>query len=75
MFFYKSKTERNADFFFLIAGLSKGENDYLHEKWCNDIASKLLCVFVLDRFGDYVSDQVIFSALYLLGFSHIIIFR
>ena len=40
------------------AGLSKEENDYLHEKWCNDLAAKFLCIFVLDRFGDFVADQV-----------------
>lgn len=40
------------------AGLSKDENDYLHEKWCNDLAAKFLCIFVLDRFGDFVADQV-----------------
>ncbi|KAF8590478.1 SNF2 chromatin remodeling protein [Ramaria rubella] len=41
------------------SGLSKEENDYLHEKWCNDLAAKFLCIFVLDRFGDFVSDQVV----------------
>lgn len=30
-----------------------------HEKWCNDLSAKLLCVLVLDRFGDFVSDQVV----------------
>ncbi|TFK42701.1 SNF2 superfamily chromatin remodeling protein [Crucibulum laeve] len=35
------------------------ENEYAHEKWCNDLSAKFLCVFVLDRFGDFVSDQVI----------------
>jgi TATA-binding protein-associated factor len=38
-------------------GLTQEENDHLHEKWCNDLAAQLLCVFVLDRFGDFVSDQ------------------
>lgn len=42
----------------LSAGLSVEENEYLHEKWCNDLAAKFLCIFVLDRFGDFVSDQV-----------------
>ena len=42
------------------AGFSKEENDYLHEKWCNDLAAKFLCIFVLDRFGDFVADQVCF---------------
>ncbi|OBZ75174.1 hypothetical protein A0H81_04814 [Grifola frondosa] len=35
------------------------ENQVAHEKWCNDLAIKFLCIFVLDRFGDFVSDQVI----------------
>ncbi|KAJ6547022.1 SNF2 chromatin remodeling protein [Mycena capillaripes] len=35
------------------------ENAALHEKWCNDLSAKCLCVFVLDRFGDFVSDQVV----------------
>lgn len=38
---------------------SSEENELAHEKWCNDLAAKFLCVFVLDRFGDFVSDQVI----------------
>ncbi|KAJ7739654.1 SNF2 superfamily chromatin remodeling protein [Mycena maculata] len=35
------------------------ENAVAHEKWCNDLSAKFLCVFVLDRFGDFVSDQVV----------------
>ncbi|CAE6409738.1 unnamed protein product [Rhizoctonia solani] len=35
------------------------ENALLHEAWCNALAAKFLAVFVLDRFGDFVSDQVI----------------
>ncbi|KAI0373278.1 SNF2 chromatin remodeling protein [Pilatotrama ljubarskyi] len=35
------------------------ENLVAHEKWCNDLAVKFLCIFVLDRFGDFVSDQVV----------------
>lgn len=35
------------------------ENQFAHERWCNDLAAKFLCVFVLDRFGDFVSDQVV----------------
>jgi hypothetical protein len=34
------------------------ENQLAHERWCNDLAANFLCVFVLDRFGDFVSDQV-----------------
>ncbi|TFK45985.1 SNF2 chromatin remodeling protein [Heliocybe sulcata] len=40
-------------------GLSPIENDFAHERWCNDLAVKLLYIFVLDRFGDFVSDQVV----------------
>lgn len=43
----------------LIDGASWQENEMHHEKWCNDLAAKFLCVFVLDRFGDFVSDQVV----------------
>jgi TATA-binding protein-associated factor len=35
------------------------ENAFLHSKWTNHLAVKLLCIFVLDRFSDFVSDQVI----------------
>lgn len=41
------------------AGASGAENAQAHEKWCNDLSAKFLCVFVLDRFGDFVSDQVV----------------
>ncbi|KAJ3516729.1 hypothetical protein NLJ89_g947 [Agrocybe chaxingu] len=39
--------------------LSKQENAIAHEKWCNSLAAKLLCIFVLDRFSDFVTDQVV----------------
>lgn len=39
--------------------LSSHDNALLHEAWCNALAAKFLCVFVLDRFGDFVSDQVV----------------
>ncbi|KAH7107356.1 SNF2 superfamily chromatin remodeling protein [Auriculariales sp. MPI-PUGE-AT-0066] len=35
------------------------DNARNHERWCNEFAAKLLCVFVLDRFGDFVGDQVV----------------
>jgi len=41
-----------------LDGASRDENEISHEKWCNDLAAKFLLVFVLDRFGDFVSDQV-----------------
>lgn len=29
-----------------------------HQEWLEDMALRLLCVLALDRFGDFVSDQV-----------------
>ena len=43
----------------LLDGQTTEENDLAHERWCNNLAAKFLCVSVLDRFGDFVSDQVI----------------
>lgn len=42
-----------------LDGQTAEENDFAHERWCNHLAVKLLCVSVLDRFGDFISDQVI----------------
>ncbi|XP_061645267.1 TATA-binding protein-associated factor 172 isoform X2 [Phyllopteryx taeniolatus] len=30
-----------------------------HEEWIQDLVIRLLCVFALDRFGDFVSDEVV----------------
>ncbi|KAI1306108.1 TATA-binding protein-associated factor mot1 [Mortierella claussenii] len=43
-----------------VAGCTKAENDIRHNEWLEDLAIRLLCVFSLDRFGDFVSDQIIF---------------
>ncbi|KAH9063809.1 hypothetical protein EDB83DRAFT_2519959 [Lactarius deliciosus] len=40
-------------------GASPVDNSDSHERWCNGLAAKLLCIFILDRFGDFVSDQVV----------------
>lgn len=40
-------------------GATAEENSFAHEKWCNDLAAKFLCLFVLDRFSDFVSDQMV----------------
>lgn len=29
-----------------------------HQEWLEDVVIRLLCVFALDRFGDFVSDEV-----------------
>lgn len=39
-------------------GKSRKENDILNRRWLDDLACRLCCVFMLDRFGDYVSDTV-----------------
>ncbi|KAI8867712.1 hypothetical protein GQ42DRAFT_164610 [Ramicandelaber brevisporus] len=44
----------------LIAGeSSQSANDKLHAMWLDDMAVRLLCVFVLDRFIDCSSDHVV----------------
>lgn len=40
-------------------GKSRAENDALNRQWLDDLACRLLCVFMLDRFGDYISDNVV----------------
>ncbi|XP_078455706.1 TATA-binding protein-associated factor 172 [Lampetra fluviatilis] len=30
-----------------------------HQQWLEDLSIRLLCVFALDRFGDFVSDEVV----------------
>ena len=42
-----------------LHGKSRSENDDLNRRWLNDLACRLLCVFMLDRFGDYISDNVV----------------
>ncbi|KAF9407514.1 TATA-binding protein-associated factor mot1, partial [Podila epigama] len=42
-----------------IVGCTRAENDIQHHQWLEDVAIRLLCVFSLDRFGDFVSDQVV----------------
>lgn len=42
-----------------IRGKARGENNRLNRQWLDDLACKLCCVFILDRFGDYVSDNVV----------------
>lgn len=38
---------------------SREQNDVSNEAWLNDLASRLCCVLMLDRFGDYISDNVV----------------
>lgn len=39
--------------------MSSDEQVISHNLWLEDIALRLLCVLALDRFGDFVSDQVV----------------
>ncbi|XP_028162565.1 TATA-binding protein-associated factor 172-like [Ostrinia furnacalis] len=41
------------------ADVSKEQMDDAHQEWLEDMALRLLCVLALDRFGDFVSDQVV----------------
>ncbi|XP_016952601.1 TATA-binding protein-associated factor 172 [Drosophila biarmipes] len=38
---------------------SREQMDEAHNRWLEDAALRLLCVLCLDRFGDFVSDQVV----------------
>ena len=40
-------------------GHSRRLNDRLNNRWLDDLACRLCCVFILDRFGDYISDNVV----------------
>lgn len=42
-----------------VRGKTRAENDILNRRWLDDLACRLCCVFMLDRFGDYVSDTVV----------------
>ncbi|KAE8132092.1 hypothetical protein BDV38DRAFT_225080 [Aspergillus pseudotamarii] len=42
-----------------LRGKSRSQNDTLNRKWLDDLACRLLCVLMLDRFGDYISDNVV----------------
>ncbi|OQE25452.1 hypothetical protein PENSTE_c006G04918 [Penicillium steckii] len=42
-----------------LEGKSREENDKLNRQWLDDLACRLLCVLMLDRFGDYISDNVV----------------
>ncbi|KAI1143732.1 hypothetical protein F5Y05DRAFT_407138 [Hypoxylon sp. FL0543] len=39
-----------------IRGKSRAENDALNRRWLDDMACRLCCVLMLDRFTDYASD-------------------
>ncbi|XP_053306351.1 TATA-binding protein-associated factor 172 isoform X2 [Spea bombifrons] len=42
-----------------MADSTPEEIEQQHQEWLEDLAIRLLCVFALDRFGDFVSDEVV----------------
>lgn len=40
-------------------GFSEKENEFMHVIWLEDMSLRLMYVLALDRFGDFISDQVI----------------
>jgi TATA-binding protein-associated factor len=42
-----------------MVGKTRQENDALNRRWLDDLACRLVCVLILDRFGDYISDNVV----------------
>ncbi|XP_075072265.1 TATA-binding protein-associated factor 172 isoform X2 [Mixophyes fleayi] len=42
-----------------IADSTHEEMEQQHQEWLEDLAIRLLCVFALDRFGDFISDEVV----------------
>jgi len=42
-----------------LLGKTRPQNDKLNQAWLNDLACRICCVFMLDRFADYVSDNAV----------------
>ncbi|CAA21270.2 TATA-binding protein-associated transcription initiation factor Mot1 [Schizosaccharomyces pombe] len=42
-----------------VVGKSEAENEQLNKKYFDDLLCRIACVFALDRFGDYLADQVV----------------
>jgi TATA-binding protein-associated factor len=42
-----------------VALVSKEEQEVQNNEWLEDCCIRLLCVLALDRFGDFVGDQVV----------------
>ena len=40
-------------------GRTRAQNDLLNNAWLDDLACRYCCVMMLDRFGDYISDNVV----------------
>ncbi|KAJ6258416.1 hypothetical protein Dda_6456 [Drechslerella dactyloides] len=42
-----------------VKGKSRKENNAANKRWLDNIACRLCCIFVLDRFSDYAADNVV----------------
>ncbi|KAM6916245.1 TATA-binding protein-associated factor 172 [Xenentodon cancila] len=42
-----------------LVGSTEKQMSRQHQEWIEDLVIRLLCVFALDRFGDFVSDEVV----------------
>ncbi|CAL1577030.1 unnamed protein product [Knipowitschia caucasica] len=42
-----------------LVGSTAAQMSRQHQEWIEDLVIRLLCVFALDRFGDFVSDEVV----------------
>ncbi|XP_043911576.1 TATA-binding protein-associated factor 172 [Protopterus annectens] len=42
-----------------MADCTLDELEQQHQEWLEDLVIRLLCVFALDRFGDFISDEVV----------------
>ncbi|RMZ69830.1 putative MOT1-transcriptional accessory [Pyrenophora seminiperda CCB06] len=40
-------------------GLSRTENDQLNQRWLNDLACRMICIFMLDRLADFTGDNAV----------------
>ncbi|KAF2114547.1 hypothetical protein BDV96DRAFT_577033 [Lophiotrema nucula] len=40
-------------------GKTRSQNDAVNQRWLNDLACRIVCVFMLDRFVDYTSDTAV----------------
>ena len=40
-------------------GKSRTENDKFNQRWLNDLACRIACIFMLDRFADFTSDNAV----------------
>ncbi|XP_037638509.1 TATA-binding protein-associated factor 172 isoform X1 [Sebastes umbrosus] len=42
-----------------LVGSTAEQMSQQHQEWIEDLVIRLLCVFALDRFGDFISDEVV----------------